>query len=74
MIGRRSPFAEVLGRICRWDFWLALRWHGVEKCAKGFSSCDQLVLRSEATSQSSILGDPLRAIGLGAGEARPPLA
>jgi len=43
MIGRSSLFAQVLGRISRRDFRLAVRRHDAEKGAKGFLCWDQFV-------------------------------
>ena len=43
MIGRSSLFAQVLGRISRRDFRMAVRRHNGEKGAKGFSCWDQFV-------------------------------
>ena len=43
MIGRSSLFAQVLGRISRRDFARAVRRHGAEKGAKGFTCWGQFV-------------------------------
>jgi hypothetical protein len=43
MIGRSSLFAQVLGQISRRTFGAAVRRHGGEKGAKGFSCWDQFV-------------------------------
>ena len=43
MTGRSSLFAQGLGRIFRRDFRMAVRRHGGEKGAKGFSCWDRFV-------------------------------
>ena len=57
MIRAASGFSQVLSLANRNDFEHAVGRHGAETGAKRFSCWEQLVLRSEATSQSSIRGD-----------------
>ena len=68
MIGRSSLFAQVLGQISRRDFARAVRRHGAEKGAKGFSCWDQFVAMlyaqlAGANSLREICGGLATAVG-----------
>jgi hypothetical protein len=80
MIGRSSLFAQVLGQVSRRDFAAAVRRHGAEKGAKGFSCWDQFVAMlyaqlAGAHSLREICGGLASAVGklvhLGLGKAPP---
>jgi hypothetical protein len=68
MIGRSSLFAQVLRQISRRDFRAAVRRHGAEKGAKGFSTWDQFVAMlyaqlAGANSLREICGGLASAVG-----------
>ena len=80
MIGRTSLFAQVLGQVSRRDFAAAVRRHGAEKGAKGFSCWDQFVAMlyaqlAGAHSLREICGGLASSLGklihLGVGKAPP---